>query len=455
MSRWNIAVLVVLLCLVGASAHQDDVSAAGANLQSSSTLTELIHSFFRADDPEERAALIPVIEDAANGSIEAVAETVTNVQLWSALPSAHGTFAFGPAARDRVEVAYQLPVGYDPATRHSMILCMSDHGMSPVQTFALAREALGDTIDGFVLIGPGRSLGGAFHQPAKGAADLHRLVLEIRRRIHVDTDRVFLFGAGEGGEAAWMAAIAHGDLFAGVITLSSYPYVPYPEQVYPFLLGNLRHVPLLAVWTAPDAPGATTRQALVAAHNRAIVALAERAGLPIVGFEVPRAAPGGLKPPPDQAAVMLRRHRAPPGSCVSRWFRFPGQGDAGWVRQARFAGDVWSAEQLSILTSPLVDRDRFISDVIRDKLAYLGGWIEDQTIKIETKSCARIDVLLPYGSVDMEKPITVRCNGKRRYSRRVRPSIRTLLETAYEGWEFQRLTVARLSFSIKADAAPP
>ena len=39
------------------------------------------------------------------------------------------------------------------------------------------------------------------------------------RRFSIDTDRVFLTGHGIGGDAAWDIAIAHPDLWAGVIPI--------------------------------------------------------------------------------------------------------------------------------------------------------------------------------------------------------------------------------------------
>ncbi len=55
----------------------------------------------------------------------------------------------------------------------------------------------------------------------------HAVVLEtlrdLRRRFAVDSDRVFLFGMGVGGEMAYDVGLSHPDLFAGVLPMSSYP----------------------------------------------------------------------------------------------------------------------------------------------------------------------------------------------------------------------------------------
>ena len=80
-------------------------------------------------------------------------------------------------------------------------------------------------------------------------------------------------------------------------------------------------------------------------------------------------------------------------------------------------------------------------------MAFLGGNVKGQTVTIQTRRCARVELLLPEGLVDFDQPITVRCNGKKRFEGLVPTSIETLLETAYDDWDFQRLRLARISFS--------
>ncbi len=414
------------------------------------TLLELLEKYLQADDPSERASLVESIEDAAGGETEAVAEALGRVQLWKPLPENPGAISFEAGSGGSTTVTYYLPESYDPAHRHGLILCMPHPGMSPAEAVALTGHALGTATREFVLVSPDRPVDGSFHQVPSSAGDLRRLIRLLRRRIHLDTDRVFLFGLGEGGDAAWMAGLTHPDLFAGVIVLSGYPRVPYPQEVYPFLLENLRQLPVLSVYAAADGDPPQTREEKVAAYNRAIVRLAAETSLPIIGVEISSAAPGGLKPPADRVTAILERRRPRVAGNVSFWFRYPSQGHAGWLRQTKFMADVWEADQLSILVSPAVDQERYITGVIQDKLAYLGGGVDGQTIAIETRRLARVELLIPQGMVDFSKPITVRCNGRKRYDRMIQPSMRTMLETAYQDWEFQHPAVARLSFSIKS-----
>ena len=66
--------------------------------------------------------------------------------------------------------------------------------------------------------------------------DEHATVLEtlrdLRRHFAVDSDRVFLFGLGEGGVAAFDVGLSHPDLFAGVLPMSAAPE-KFAERYYP------------------------------------------------------------------------------------------------------------------------------------------------------------------------------------------------------------------------------
>jgi hypothetical protein len=112
---------------------------------------------------------------------------------------------------------------------------------------------------------------------------------------------------------------------------------------------------------------------------------------------------------------------------------------------------VWVEEQLSILPASTTDRDEYITGILEEKLGYIGATVQGQIINIETRKVGKIDIFLPLGLVDLDKPVTISCNGRRRHNGPIRSSIRTLLETTYETWDFQRLTPARLSLSIKSD----
>ena len=65
---------------------------------------------------------------------------------------------------------------------------------------------------------------------------------DAMRRCSIDADRVFLAGHGEGGTAAWDIALAHPDLWAGMIAISA-----TPDKMIHHYENNAKHLPLYIV----------------------------------------------------------------------------------------------------------------------------------------------------------------------------------------------------------------
>ncbi len=425
-------------------------SAPGDGLQDDVGLAVQVEAYFRSTDADERARLIDEIDSAVDGDVAAVVRVIGELQLWAHPPHSVGEYRFATAAHGLIRVAYSLPDDYDPAHPHPLLICQPDRAGGADAALRKAKLLLGRAIASCILIAPDRPISGSFHQSPEAARDFPTLVVDVRRRFHTDADATFLLGVGGGADAAWQCAVMHADLLAGLIAIDGKPDPPYPMQVYPFLLKNLHSVRVCAAWV--DEADAT-REETTAAHNRASANLAARLELPLTAVRLNGDCdtwPGALARP----AANVLASRRPASRRASHWFRYPGEGESGWVRQTRFAGDVWNAQQISIMPSPTTDHAAYITKVIQSKMAYLGGEIEGQSITIQTRRCAKVDLLFSDGAIDFSQPVTIRCNGKQRRSRRVTPSIRTLLARAYAGWDFQRPVVARLGLSIRTDAKP-
>ena len=67
-----------------------------------------------------------------------------------------------------------------------------------------------------------------YHYTPSEHAAVELALRDARRRYAIDSDRVFVAGQLTGGNMAWDFALAHPDLFAGVIVISGFPakYVP-------------------------------------------------------------------------------------------------------------------------------------------------------------------------------------------------------------------------------------
>lgn len=170
-------------------------------------------------------------------------------------PAVEGLYARSiPGLKGELDVNYwvQLPPEYDPHRHYPIIVTLNGMGTSPLQQ-----------IDWWAGVAPteGQRLGQATrhgyivlavewlrpHQRIYNfSAREHYAVLaalrDAQRRFSIDTDRVFLSGHSIGGDAAWDLALAHPDLWAGVI-----PIVAQADLYCAHYWQNATYVPMYFV----------------------------------------------------------------------------------------------------------------------------------------------------------------------------------------------------------------
>ncbi len=419
----------------------------------SAELQQLVDAYFSTARKDERKELVPSIEHSARHDPRAVAKALKRVDAWSAVQEGAVNIFFAGPGQPTVAAVYEAPLGYTSDQAYPMMLCIPDAGLGPEVMLAQAHRFLGDHVDEFVIAATTAEIAGTFQQTAGNRSKLRDLVKRLRKLVHTDTNRLYLLGVGTGADAAWLAAIRNPDLFAGVIAINGYPNVPYPKQAYPLLLESLRYVPVLSVWNEPaPAPGGEQeRAAAVAKHNKFIAQLAATASLPIRLLKMPNTPSASVSPPVDAVSEIVTLDRMVAPLKMDHWFRYHEHGRTSWLRQMRFAGDVWEEAALSIATGAGADRHAFITGVLREKMAYLGGTVEGQTVTLQVKRTSGVEIMLPLGVLDPAKKVKVVCNGRTRHEGRLPPAIDVMLEDAYEHWEFQAPAAVRLSLSVKGE----
>ncbi|MGA2256899.1 MAG: peptidase, partial [Thermoguttaceae bacterium] len=148
----------------------------------------------------------------------------------------------------------QLPPEYNPQRRYPMIVSLHTIGHDPtMQIEWWAGEHKPEAPPGrrgqagrygYIVIAPAWT---AEHQKEyEYSAREHAVVLgcvrDACRRFAVDTDRVFLSGYSDGGDAAWDIGVSHPDLWAGVIPISA-----EARKTCTFYTENAQHVPFYVV----------------------------------------------------------------------------------------------------------------------------------------------------------------------------------------------------------------
>jgi pimeloyl-ACP methyl ester carboxylesterase len=159
-----------------------------------------------------------------------------------------------PGLKGELDVNYwvQLPPEYDPHRHYPIIVTLNGSGTSPLQQidwWAGAAPAKGQrlgqaTRHGYIVLAVEwlRPHQRSYNFSAREHYAVLAALRDAQRRFSIDTDRVFLSGHSIGGDAAWDLALAHPDLWAGVI-----PVVAVADQYCAHYWQNATYVPMYVV----------------------------------------------------------------------------------------------------------------------------------------------------------------------------------------------------------------
>lgn len=427
-----------------------------ASQPTAENLDSLVHDYFTQDERSERRKLASQIEALPDVSIGQVAEAVRRVCVWEPRRTGRDELTVRTAAGDSRVIRMHVPDGYDPSRCYQLIVALHGERTSDAEFLEFVGQWLGERRDEFLVAAPREYPGAFFGAKPRQAWEPLDWLAALRRRYHVNTDRVYAIGESSGGHAACHLAAFYSHWFAGVVSLSGTLVTPYPRQAREFLLPNLAHTPLLLVWGDEDqTPIAPFTQISVADSNRHICGLVEKLRAPIECVEIKGVGPRALSPPAKPFLDLLTRSRDPAPRAVSHWFRYPAQGRVAWLRQIRFDGPMWEASELAVRVPADGDFDAYCQKTLQEKLAYIGGRIVGQRIEVQTTHTDLVELRLPDGLIDFDRPAVILLNGTKRLEGRVRPRITTLLELAYEDWEFQTLTPVRIMIDKDGLARQP
>jgi pimeloyl-ACP methyl ester carboxylesterase len=134
----------------------------------------------------------------------------------------------------------QLPPEYRPSRSYPVLIALRDGGEDGADMVKRWGEEA--RRNGYILAVPECERSENFYKPTEHDAVL-KVILDLRRRFQIDSDRIFLTGFGEGGTIAYDVALSHPDLFAGVIPVCAAPRLQ--ARMYD---GNAQHLPFYVVW---------------------------------------------------------------------------------------------------------------------------------------------------------------------------------------------------------------
>ncbi|MFO0799624.1 MAG: PHB depolymerase family esterase [Gemmataceae bacterium] len=334
-----------------------------------------------------------------------------------------------------VNYALRLPAEYHHGRAYPVVVMCTYPGVKP-EEFLGAVSADADR-HGYILVAPDWTAAFGNRTQWEWKGEDHDLVTEVLRdtirHFTVDTDRVFLMGAGEGADMAMDVGASHPDLFAGVVAVCPNPkwqglfmnYWPNAQKL-PFYVvtgqmcgdANLNLRRIFERWTANGFP--------------AIQVVYKGRGIEWYPAEVP---------------VMfdwMGRKRRANGTAT---LQFGGGARYGWQTNRETDNRFYWLGADRIAAAHLTNREAPNRNVVP---AVLQGDIKgNNLLELRGVGVRQISVWLGRDMIDWSKPVRVNLNGSPAVGWRPRvlePDAAVMLEDYYQRGDRRMLYLARLEF---------
>jgi len=181
---------------------------------------------------------------------------------------------------DLAQYVIQLPPEYNPLRQYPCIVALHESRSSPIGQVdwwsgvynVETNMRLGHASrQGFIVVAPlwSRDRQQVYEYTAVEHARVLAAMRDAMRRASIDSDRVFIAGHGEGATAAWDIALAHPDLWAGMISISG-----SPGKTVTHYKSNAQYVPIYLVMGELDqnrADGSLINEYMSFKHDAIVV----------------------------------------------------------------------------------------------------------------------------------------------------------------------------------------
>jgi hypothetical protein len=351
-----------------------------------------------------------------------------------ALPARYELQADLPwAVRKGPTYSLQLPPEYHHGRSYPVLFALHDVGEPADALFkrwgALAAQ------HGYILVVPewDRNQNQAYGYTPEEHRAVVEVLRDLRQRLQVDSDRVFVTGAGEGASMAFDVGMSHPDLFAGIAPVSG--RLRFFAKSY---WRNAQYLPFYVVDGDLSDNVKDIRQQFenwVSHGYPALYIQYKGRGMESFEGEVPNIFDWMVRKKRASAVPDLGRSGGGSASGDEFYSMRPTDNRFYWLRgEELHERHCNTAEKWSTRTGA----------------AYLQAHIsEGNQININARGFKRITAWFGQGMVDFTKPVKVYVNrGLVLQNRQLTPSLATLLEDFYVTGDRQRLYWAKLEFPL-------
>jgi pimeloyl-ACP methyl ester carboxylesterase len=405
---------------------------------------QMVLSYLRATEVERPRILAAYQKEARyEASMEEILQIIPQLPPAEPLekPTTEVIKLQVPAGRQRITYHLQLPPEYRPTRSYPVLIVLHQGGEKAEDM--LKRWETGAAENGYVLVAPEweKAANGKYNYTEDDHATVLTTLRDLWRRVQIDTDRVFLFGLGEGGTMAFDVGLAHPDLFAGVIPMGG-----ELEKFSRACWRNAQYVPFYVVSgnKAGPAEDAVRNQFdnWILRNFPALWVDYKGRGVEWFAGEVP-----------NVFDWMRPKHRAFPLQQL-------GYDGNGGIMGKEFCTMRHGDNRFYWVSTDAIG-DRHINDPFefknRMQPATMTARVDPQNneIYVRTSGLAQVTVWLSRsvrgaGTINFDKPVTVRVNLAPAWNnRKITPSLAVLLEDLALRGDRQTLFVAKVAVNLK------
>lgn len=247
-SRARTTVLGVLLALGVAFAGRVAAAETGEV-----EILSALQDYFDAADPAQRSRLVATIEAHPAFDRSRLSDWLHRLDLHPELKPGRTTFKLDVGFGQRRQVTLRIPRGYTPRRTWPLIYALHPSGGNGRSYLREVERLLGERREEFIIAAPTHYRQTVLDAPPPFTLEHPLLLRELRRRVHLDSDRIYVLGLSLGGYASWTLALLHADEFAGAVPMASTFSAPIDvDGLWVQMTPNLAHVPILHVWGEQD-----------------------------------------------------------------------------------------------------------------------------------------------------------------------------------------------------------
>ena len=403
--------------------------------------------YLRTTNKRERAALLDNYLKSADAlaydELEKLVSLLPPPDAPAEVPTmaVHEKLAATTSLPTGAEYVLRLPAEYQPGRPYPLLIVLPDSFETPEEVLAKFGEQTANL--GYIVAAPKWKdpLKDRYGYSREEHAIVTNLLRHLRRAYQVDSDRVFLFGNGEGGAMALDIGASHPDLFAGIVPVN--PTVRQPLYVPCEYWMNFERLPVYMVLGDRSGPSVA-----------AIRLMSERwmpHGYPalIVSYKG-RGRDWFPEELPYMFDWMSRKKRSEPGRTLGppATTTTPVEG----FRSVRFTDNrfFWlSSDQMN--PGSMIAEDFGLREGVQTPTPakFAGKIVEGNQINVRALGMKEVTVWFGKGMLDYDKPVRLKVGDRKLVTKTVKPQIGVLLEDLFDRADRQRPYFEKAEFRLQ------